>query len=205
MKNCLTVFVVDDDPAVRDSLAMLLEQEDYAVQTFDSGEAFLAACGSACPACCAVVDVRMPGMDGLQLQQEMTRRNILLPVIFLTGEGDIPTSVRAMKAGAVDFLTKPVAAADLLASARTALAASLRLHAQAEIRREAVERLALLTDRERDVMALAIAGCANKEIAAHLGISHHTVEIHKARLLKKTNTDNLIELARLVEASRTFD
>jgi len=204
MKNCLTIFVVDDDPAVRDSLAMLLEQEDYAVQTFASGEAFLAACTDDCPACCAVVDVRMPGMDGLQLQKEMAQRNILLPVIFLTGEGDIPTSVRAMKAGAVDFLTKPVAAADLLASTQAALTESLRLHAQAEARREAEERLALLTDRERDVMKLAIAGCANKEIAAHLGISHRTVEIHKARLLTKTKTANLIELARLVEASRSL-
>lgn len=204
MKVRLTVFVVDDDPAVRDSLAMLLEQEDYAVQTFASGEAFLASCGGECPACCAVVDVRMPGMDGLQLQQKMAQQHILLPVIFLTGEGDIPTSVRAMKAGAVDFLTKPVAAADLLASTQAALAESLRLHAQAEARREAEERLALLTDRERDVMELAIAGCANKEIAAHLGISHRTVEIHKARLLTKTKTANLIELARLVEASRSF-
>lgn len=202
MKNCLTVFVVDDDPAVRDSLALLLEQEDYAVRTFDNGEAFLAACVDDCPACCAIVDVRMPGMDGLQLQHEMAQRNIPLPVIFLTGEGDIPTSVRAMKAGAVDFLTKPVAAADLLASTQAALAESLRLHAQAQARREAEERLALLTDRERDVMELAIAGYANKEIAAHLGISHRTVEIHKARLLKKTKTTNLIELARLVEASR---
>ena len=144
MKSDATVYIVDDDPAVRDSLTLMLEQENFMVRAFASGEAFLAACSGDCPACCAIIDIRMPGMDGMRLQQEMARRGIPLPIIFLTGQGDIPTSVRAIKAGAVDFLTKPVAAADLLASARTALAASLRLHAQAEIRREAVERLALL-------------------------------------------------------------
>lgn len=203
MKTDAIVYIVDDDPAVRDSLTLMLEQENLVVRAFASGEEFLAACSGDCPACCAIIDIRMPGMDGMRLQQEMARRGIPLPIIFLTGQGDIPTSVRAIKAGAVDFLTKPVAAADLLASTQAALVESVRIQARTEESHYARERLALLTEREREVLDLAVAGYANKAIASRLGISHRTVEIHRARILKKTGTANLIELARLVEVVRS--
>ncbi len=199
MKNKATVFVVDDDPAVRDSLALFLEQEDIAVEAFDGAEAFLAACRPASRGC-AIVDIRMPGMDGLRLQTELSKRGILLPLIFLTGHGDIPMSVRAIKAGAVDFLTKPVTGAALLESVRAALSDCERLTSQAEVNQTAATCIASLTEREREVMALAVDGLANKEIARRLGISHRTVEIHKARIMHKTGADTLLDLARIAEA-----
>lgn len=195
-----TVFVVDDDPAVRDSLTLLLEQENIVVRTCASAEAFLADCRPL-PRCCAIVDMRMPGMDGMQLQTELSRRGIPLPVIFLTGHGDIPMSVRAIKAGAVNFLIKPVTGTALLESVQAALVESERLGVQAEKCQTAVARVASLTERERDVMVLAIDGLPNKEIARRLGISHRTVEIHKARIMHKTGADTVLDLARIAEAS----
>lgn len=196
-----TVFVVDDDPAVRDSLTLLLETEGINVEVFASGEAFLAAGDSWPPCSCAVVDIRMPGLDGMQLQAELARRGIPLPVIFLTGHGDIPMSVRAIKAGAVDFLTKPVTGAALLESVRAALLESEKLRRQAAASQTASSRVASLTEREHQVMLLAVDGLLNKEIARQLGISHRTVEIHKARIMLKTGAETLLDLARLVEAS----
>ena len=195
----MTVFVVDDDPAVRDSLTLLLEQEDLTVETFDSAEAFLAMCPPV-PGCCAIFDINMPGMNGLQLQEELTKRGIALPVIFLTGHGDIPLSVRAIKAGAVDFLTKPATGAALLESVKAALLEGERLSRQVEANQTAATRVASLTDREREVMVLAVEGLPNKEIARRLGISHRTVEIHKARIMHKTGVDSLLDLVRIAEA-----
>ncbi len=195
----MTVFVVDDDAAVRDSLTLLIEQDGLTVQTFDSAEAFLAAWNPELRGC-AIVDLRMPGMDGLRLQEEMARRGILLPIIFLTAHGDIQTTVRAIKAGAVDFLTKPITGAALIKSVRAALEESARVREQAQVNYSAAARLASLTERERAVLALAIEGLANKEIARQLGISHRTVEIHKARVMRKTGAASLLELARIAEA-----
>ena len=194
------VFVVDDDPAVRDSLALLLEQDNIGVESFDSAESFLSGCRPG-PHSCAIVDMRMPGMDGLQLQDELSRRGVVLPIIFLTGHGTVPQSVRAIKAGAVNFLTKPVTGTALLESVREALRESDRLCMTANTSQTAAVRVASLTERERDVMMLAVEGRSNKEIARQLGISHRTVEVHKARIMQKTGTDTLIDLARLVEAS----
>lgn len=197
--NDITVFLVDDDAAVRDSLSLLIEQEGFAVETFAGAEDFLAACRPERRGC-AIVDLRMPGMDGLRLQEELARRGVALPLVFLTGHGDIPTSVRAIKAGAVDFLTKPVSGAALMASLHAALAEGERLRAQAESSSTAASRLASLTEREREVMALAVEGLPNKEIARRLDISHRTVEIHKARIMHKTGAATLLELARIAEA-----
>jgi FixJ family two-component response regulator len=193
------VFVIDDDPAVRDSLTLLLEQEELIVETFASAESFLAA-RSPVRGNCAIVDIRMSGMDGMHLQTELSRRGIPLPVIILTGHGDIPLSVRAIKAGAVDFLTKPVTGAALVESVRAALAESARLSSQVEATLSAATRLASLTERERDVMVLAIQGLANKEIARRLDISHRTVEVHKARIMQKTGAETLVDLAKIAEA-----
>ena len=194
-----TVFVIDDDPAVRDSLSLLLEQEEIVVEAFPSAEAFLAARRPA-RGNCAIVDIRMSGMDGMHLQTELARRDVPLPVIFLTGHGDIPLSVRAIKAGAVDFLTKPVTGTTLLESVRAALAESAKLSSQAEATLSAATRLLSLTERERDVMLLAIQGLPNKEIARRLDISHRTVEVHKARIMQKTGADTLVDLAKIAEA-----
>lgn len=194
-----TVFVVDDDPAVRDALSLLLEGERIAVETFDSAEAFLAVCQAA-PRSCAIVDIRMPGMDGMQLQAELTKRHLFIPLIFLTGHGDIPMSVRAIKAGAIDFLTKPIRVAELIKSVEAALIESEKISALVEENQSAADRLRTLTEREHEVMALAVEGLANKEIARRLGISHRTVEIHKARVMHKTGTNSLIELARMLQA-----
>ena len=191
-----TVFIVDDDPAVRDSLTMMIEQEGMNVKAFESGEAFINTYQHE-PYACAIIDKGMPGMDGLQLQDELTKRAILLPLVFLTGHGDIPMSVKAIKAGAVDFLTKPVTREKLLASINAALLDSEKMLSQSANNQSCRELLAELTDREREVMTLAVAGHPNKQIARELGISHRTVEIHKSKIMHKTGAINLLDLARI--------
>jgi FixJ family two-component response regulator len=197
MTATATVFIVDDDPAIRDSLSLMIEQEDFTVQAFDSAETFLAARLPQRKGC-AIIDIRMTGMDGIQLQAEMLKQHILLPIIFLTGHGDIPMSVQAMKTGAMDFLTKPVTRDKLLTSIRAAILQSERVLSENAHHQEALSHLAGLTDRERDVMLLAVQGHPNKLIARQLGISHRTVEIHKSKIMQKTGAVNLLDLARIV-------
>lgn len=191
-----TVFLVDDDPAVRDSLTLMIEQEGFAVCAFESADAFLTAYQPECLGC-AIIDIRMPGMDGMQLQEALCKLNILLPIIFLTGHGDIPKSVKAIKAGAVDFLTKPVTREKLMASIQAAIQESARKLSETSSHQDALSHLTNLTSRERDVMLLAIQGLPNKEIARRLGISHRTVEIHKSKIMQKTGALNLLDLARI--------
>lgn len=193
-----TVFIVDDDPAVRDSLTLMIEQEDIAVEAFENAETFLTACQTKRRGC-AIIDIRMPGMDGMQLQEALSEHGILLPIIFLTGHGNIPMSVRAIKAGAVDFLTKPVTREKLMECIRSAIQAGERIFAQLANNQEAMSRLANLTEREREVMALAVNGHPNKEIARRMGISHRTVEIHKSKIMSKTGAANLLDLARIAK------
>jgi len=195
-----TVFIIDDDSAIRDSLSLMIEQEKLAVQAFESAEAFLAAYKPERLGC-AIIDIRMPGMDGLDLHEVLLESNILLPVIFLTGHGDIPMSVQAMKAGAVDFLTKPVTREKLMTSIRAAIQKSERVLSESANHEESLSRLGDLTDRERDVMLLAVQGHPNKYIARQLGISHRTVEIHKSKIMHKTGAINLLDLARIVHES----
>lgn len=197
-----TIYLVDDDAAVRDALTLLLEQENFTVESFDSAEAFLSACHLV-PNSCAIVDIRMAGMDGLQLQAELARQASMLPVILLTGHGNIPMSVHAIKAGAVDFLTKPISAAALLASIRAALQESKKRHASLLASEKASQCIACLTEREREVLILAVEGLPNKEIARQLGISHRTVEIHKARIMEKTGAHSLLDLVRITQAVKT--
>lgn len=192
-----TVFIVDDDPAIRDSLTLMISQENIMVKGFESADAFLAAIQPEHLGC-AIIDIRMPGMDGMQLQETLCQRNIQLPVIFLTGHGDIPMSVRAIKAGAVDFLTKPVTREKLMTSVRSAIIESEKILSKNNHHQNALSHIADLTGRERDVMALAIQGHPNKEIARQLGISHRTVEIHKAKIMRKTGAINLLDLVRIV-------
>jgi FixJ family two-component response regulator len=200
----ITVSIVDDDPAVRDSLSLMLQQDGYQVRSFESGEAFLAAADTAIHSC-AIIDIRMPGMDGIQLQEEILRRQIALPVIFLTAHGDIPKSVKAMKAGAIDFLTKPVTRRDLLTALQAASNEITRIETSAASRQQAQALLESLTERELQVTRLAILGHSNKEIARKLGISHRTIEIHKSNIMKKTGALNLLELARIAHDAGLSD
>lgn len=195
-----TVFVIDDESAIRNLLARMLEGHGIYVECFESGEDFLKQCRWLSRSC-AIVDMNLPGLDGMQIQAELARRDILLPIVFLTGHGDIPMSVRAIKAGASDFLSKPVSSSALLASVQAALNESERLNSRTSDTLEASVRLANLTEREQDVLRLAVEGLANKVIARELGISHRTVEIHKARIMQKTGATTLIELARLYDSS----
>jgi RNA polymerase sigma factor (sigma-70 family) len=200
MSVALTVFVVDDDAAVRDGLALLLDAAGLTVETYDGAPAFLAAC-SPQRAGCLILDVRMPDMSGPELQAELTRRSFDLPIIFLTAHGDIPTTVLAIKSGAMDFLTKPVVGAELLERVRAALEKSAQLRERASAAQSLRERLEGLTRREREIMKLVADGLPNKEIARSLGISHRTVEVHRARVMQKTGVTNLVELSRLAEAA----
>jgi FixJ family two-component response regulator len=200
----ITVYIVDDDPAVRDSLTLMLQQDGYRIRSFESGEAFLAVADTTTHGC-AIIDIRMPGMDGIQLQEEILRRQIPLPVIFLTAHGDIPKSVKAMKAGAVDFLTKPVTRRDLLAALQAASREIARIDTSAANRSQAQAQLETLTERELQVTQLAILGHSNKEIARKLGISHRTIEIHKSNIMKKTGALNLLELARIAHDAGLSD
>lgn len=194
------VYIVDDDAAVRDSLTLMIEQAQIRVRAFEKARAFLDAYRPDFFGC-ILIDVKMPDMDGLQLQEELSQRNIVLPVIFLTGHGDIPMSVRAMKAGAVDFLTKPVIREKLLICVRAAFIEAEKRVEDLVYNQDAIACLAKLTEREREVMILAVEGRSNKEIASYLGISYRTVEIHKSKIMLKTGASNLLDLARIVRAA----
>jgi FixJ family two-component response regulator len=195
--SAAVVSVVDDDPAIRDSLSLLLETAGFKVRCYADAESFLAAYREDQPGC-LVLDVRMSPISGPELHAELVRRGSRLPVIFLTAHGDIPMTVRAMKAGAVDFLTKPVDGAKLLERVQGALqqhlAARDRESTQAGLR----QRLGSLTGREREVMFLVVAGQSCKAIAKRLDISYRTVELHRSRVLHKTGTATVLELAQLV-------
>lgn len=193
------VFIVDDDAAVRDALAMLLEAAGYPVATFPAASDFLDTCTPSTQGC-IILDVDMPEMDGPTLQVELIRRGLQLPVIFLTGKGTIPVTVRAMKAGAIDFLTKPVEGSMLLARVKEALEKGSWQLKRALANQSGSSQLEKLTRREREVMVLAVAGHTSKEIAQRLGISYRTVEIHRAHVMQKTGAANLLELARMANA-----
>jgi len=190
------IFVVDDDEAVRNSIAMLVRSAGYQVEVFADAESFLITCVTDCDGC-LILDVSMPGMDGPTLQQELIKRSIYLPILFLTAHGTIPTTVRAIKAGAMDFLLKPVDGAKLLQRVEEALSENRRARQKISEQQDIIRRLDELTEREREIMKQVIAGYTCKEIARQLDISHRTVEIHRAHVMEKTGAANLAELARI--------
>jgi FixJ family two-component response regulator len=196
MSDISKVFIVDDDASVRDSISMLLEAAGYGVATFSSAHEFLAVCTHDTQGC-IILDVNMPDMDGPALQEELTRRGLRMPVIFLSGQGTIPITVRTLKAGAMDFLTKPVKGTVLLARVQEALEQCSILQKKADTSNSIDARLALLTEREREVLNLAVLGHTSKEIAQRLSISYRTVEIHRAHVMQKTGASNMLELARM--------
>jgi len=193
------VYVVDDDAAVRDALSMLLEAAGNVVATFPAASDFLDTRTPSSQGC-IILDVDMPDMDGPALQEELIRRGVQLPVIFLSGKGTIPLTVRTIKAGAIDFLTKPVDGSVLLDRVQKALEKSSFLLKRVRANQSNASRLKKLTEREREIMVLTVAGHTSKEIAQRLGISYRTVEIHRAHVLQKTGAANLLELARIANA-----
>ena len=195
-----TVYVVEDDAAVRDALAQLLEGKRFRVKLFESAERFLEACEPG-QAGCLVLDMRLPGMSGIDLQAALAARGIELPIIFLTGHGDVPSSVRALRAGAVDFLQKPAESRTLLARVGEALAQDAARRLERASQDAAHNALKELTAREREVLPLMLAGYSSKDIARRLAISHRTVEIHRARVMHKAGAETLIELAAIARAA----
>ena len=191
-----TVFIVDDDQAVRDSLRMLLRSIGLQAEAFASAHEFLEAYGDR-PGC-LVLDIRMPGMSGLELQDELNRRQAILPIIFITGHGDVPMAVEAMQAGAVDFLQKPFRDQDLIDRINQALERDCRNRELLRERKAIIERLATLTPREHEVLELVTQGKANKVIAGDLNVSQRTVEIHRARVMEKMRAASLAHLVRMV-------
>lgn len=198
-----TVHIVDDDAAVRDSLAQLLELKGVAVRAYASGEAFLAAFAGE-PGC-IVVDLRMPGMSGLALQDELRRRGIALPVVVVTAYGDVPTARSALKAGAFDFIEKPIEEARLLATLESALRQEQEERGGAQELASFRARLARLTEREREVLDLVAEGSHNREIAEALAISPRTVEVYRARMMEKLQLRRLPDLVRLVFRHQSRD
>lgn len=189
-----TVYVVDDDDAVRDSIALLLETASFEVECFADAESFRSAWRGDMVGC-VLLDLRMPGMSGIDLQRFLVEQQSRLPIIFLSAHGDIPTTVRTVKAGAVDFLTKPVDGALLVERVRAALASSSEAIERRDDMFKGGSRLEHLTEREREVMKLALSGMSNKEIARCLKISYRTVEFHRSRILSKTGATSLLQLA----------
>jgi two-component system, LuxR family, response regulator FixJ len=199
MSDGSLIFVVDDDDDVRDSIRALLEASQYAVKCYPSAKDFLADDGAV--GHCLLADVRMPEMDGLDLQEEVSKRGLGLPVIIVTGHGDVPLAVRAMKAGAVDFIEKPFDEDTLLASIRRAIEIGNKTRSQAAEAAAAERLLALLTPRERMVLDQLVIGRSNKVAAHELGISPRTVEIHRAHIMDKLNARSLSDLVRIALAA----
>ena len=198
MEAGATVFVVDDDPSIRKALSRLIGSAGYQVESFTSAEDFLAKSHQD-GASCLILDVSMPGLDGIQLQEKLKAAGVIIPIIFLTGHGDIPMSVKAMKAGALDFIPKPVEDETLLQAIEFAIARNVeRRQARSEI--EEVEgRVKTLTPREYEVMGLVVTGLLNKQIAFKLGISEKTIKVHRARVMEKMQAGSVAELVRLTE------
>jgi RNA polymerase sigma factor (sigma-70 family) len=198
MTGAAVVYVVDDDPSVRSTLKFLLSTVGLKVESYDSADSFLCGKPPDVPSC-LVLDVRLPGLSGLDFQRELAARNIHIPIVFVTGHGDIPMSVRAMKAGAVEFLTKPYRDQDLLDAIRIALE---RDRDRREKEKEATELnqcFDSLTPRERKVISMVALGMLNKQIAAELGTAENTVKVHRSRAMEKMHAQSLADLVKMME------
>ncbi|WP_341581547.1 response regulator FixJ [Marinobacter metalliresistant] len=191
-----TVYVVEDDEAVRDSLELLLKSDGKPVRPYESATAFLKDYSDKMTGC-IVLDIRMPGMDGMELQKKLNEKHSILPIIFVTGHGDVPMAVDAMKEGAVDFIQKPYREEALLEKIEAALKQDLEQRKSLDEKQEIIRRIKSLTPREHEIMDRMIAGQANKVIAIELEISQRTVEIHRSRVMHKMGTHSLAHLVRM--------
>jgi len=201
MMSDAIVYVVDDDEAVRRSLARLVRSVGLKVDTFASAQAFLEHKGQDRPSC-LVLDVRLPGLSGLDLQTAMGQSQRTMPIIFITGRGNVPMTVRAMKGGAQDFLEKPFDDQELLDAIQRALARSQEARAEDAERADIERRLAALTPRERQVLELVVAGLLNKQIAGELGAAEKTIKVHRGRVMKKMQAGSVAELVRMTQKAR---
>ena len=192
------VFVVDDDASVRSSLKFLLSTVGLQAETLDSADSFLHKKRPDVPSC-LVLDVRLPGLSGLDFQRELAARNICIPIVFLTGHGDIPMSVRAMKAGAVEFLTKPFRDQDLLDAVRVALDRDRTRREQEKEVTDLRRRFDSLTSREQEVVSMVVAGMLNKQIAAELGTAESTVKVQRSRAMEKMKAESLADLIKMIQ------
>jgi RNA polymerase sigma factor (sigma-70 family) len=202
MTEAPVVFVVDDDPSVRSGVTLLLSTVGLQTETFDSAASFLR---KRLPdvTSCLVLDVRLPGLSGLDFQRELAARNIRIPIVFLTGHGDIPMSVRAMKAGAVEFLTKPFRDQDLLDAVRVALDRDRASREQEKEIADVQRRFDSLTSREQEVVSMVVAGKLNKQIAAQLGTAENTVKVQRSRAMEKMQANSLAELITMIQKLQT--
>jgi RNA polymerase sigma factor (sigma-70 family) len=198
MNGAPVVFVVDDDPSVRSSLKFLLSTVGLEVESFDSADSFLHNKPPDAPSC-LVLDVRLPGLSGLDFQRELAARKIRIPIVFLTGHGDIPMSVRAIKAGAVEFLTKPFRDQDLLDAVRIALERDRVRREQEKDVMILQRRFDSLTAREQEVISMVVSGMLNKQIADQLGTAESTVKVQRSRAMEKMQAETLVELVRMFE------
>jgi RNA polymerase sigma factor (sigma-70 family) len=197
MTRAPVVFVVDDDPSVRSSLKFLLSSVGLQVESFESAETFLQRKAPDAPSC-LVLDVRLRGLSGLDFQRELAAREIRIPIVFVTGHGDIPMSVRAMKDGAIEFLTKPYRDQDLLDAIRIALERDRTRREQEKDLTDLQQRFDSLTPREQEVISKVVSGMLNKQIAGELGTAENTVKVHRSRAMEKMNAQSFADLVRMI-------